>query len=43
MDHNLNPDHSLGIESIYLKLSKFVLHLGCTIRFYNTDPETKYE
>ncbi len=43
MDHNLNPDHSLGIESIYLKLSKSALHFGCTIIFYNTDPEPKSE
>ncbi len=43
MDHNLNPDHSLGIKSIYLKQSKSVLHLGCTIIFYNTDPEPKSE
>lgn len=43
MDHNLNPDHNLGIEFIYLKQSKSVLHFGCTIIFYNTDPEPKSE
>lgn len=41
MDHNLSPDHNLGIESRYLKQSKSVLHFGCTIIFYNTDPEPK--
>lgn len=43
MDHNLNPHHNIGTESIYSKQRKSELHFGWGIIFKNTDPQPKSE